>query len=266
MTATRNNSTYDLSLVIPAHNEQDNLQLLIEQIDQSLRQQGANVELILVDDGSTDATRSTAEALMPAHPWVRLLTRDRCQGQSSAMFAGIQAATAPFTATLDADLQNDPADLLGMLHKAQAGEADLVQGDRSRNRKDSTARCYASLIGRTARGLLLGDSVRDTGCSARVMRSDLAKQLPLQYKGMHRFVPVYIAALGGRIVEVPVNHRPRHAGVTKYGVGVISRGFNGLLDCFAVWWMRSRLRKTAATPAGPDALANQSEPTTAEAG
>jgi glycosyltransferase involved in cell wall biosynthesis len=164
------------------------------------------------------------------------------------MSAGIAAATAPFTATLDADLQNDPADLLPMLRKAQSGDADIVQGDRSRNRKDSVARRYASIIGRRARGLLLGDSVRDTGCSARVIRSDLAKQIPLQYKGVHRFVPVYVKALGGRVVEMPVNHRARHAGVTKYGVGVITRGWNGLLDCFAVWWMRNRLRKTDAVP------------------
>lgn len=246
MTGDPVKSTLDLSLVVPAHNEEGNLALLVEQCDKTLRQRGVGLELILIDDGSTDSTRRTAQALMADHPWVRLLSRDRCQGQSSAMYAGIQAAQAPHTATLDADLQNDPADLYDMLQKAQGGEADLVQGDRSRNRKDSVARRYASLVGRTARGLLLGDSVRDTGCSARVMRSDLAKRLPLQYKGMHRFVPVYIAALGGRIVEMPVNHRPRHAGVTKYGVGAISRGWNGLLDCFAVRWMRKRLRETDA--------------------
>lgn len=239
---------YDLSLVVPAHNEEGNIDMLIEQVDKTLRQQGASVELILVDDGSTDGTRKLIQSHMIKHPWVRLIGRDDCQGQSAAMYAGIQAATAPFTATLDADLQNDPADLVAMLKTCQAGGADLVQGDRSRNRRDSVARRYASIIGRRARGLLLGDSVRDTGCSARVMRSDLAKQLPLQYKGMHRFVPVYIKTLGGRIVEMPVNHRPRHAGVTKYGVGAISRGWNGLRDCFAVRWMRSRLRKTDAKP------------------
>lgn len=255
------NTLPDLSLVVPAHNEEGNLALLIEQCEKTLRQRGVNLELILVDDGSTDTTRSTAQSLMVSNSWVKLLTRDQCQGQSSAMYAGIKAASAPFTATLDADLQNDPADLYDMLQTAQAGKADLVQGDRSRNRKDSAARRYASLVGRTARGLILGDSVRDTGCSARVMRSDLAKQLPLQYKGMHRFVPIYIRALGGRIVEMPVNHRPRNAGVTKYGVGAISRGWNGLLDCFAVRWMRNRLRDTQAqqaqatsdiTPGGTD--------------
>ena len=246
----------ELSLVVPAHNEEGNLALLVEQCDKTLRQRGVALELILVDDGSTDDTRAIATDLAKDNPWVVVLSRKQCQGQSSAMFAGIQAATAPHTATLDADLQNDPADLYDMLQKVQAGEADLVQGDRSRNRKDSVARRYASIVGRTARGLLLGDSVRDTGCSARVMRSDLAKQLPLQYKGMHRFVPVYISTLGGKIVEMPVNHRPRHAGVTKYGVGAISRGYNGLRDCFAVRWMRKRLRQTAAerinlTPSEP---------------
>lgn len=257
-----NNPTPDLSLVVPAHNEEDNLALLVEQVDLTLRQKGVDVELVLVDDGSTDATRSTAQSLMVDHPWVRLLTRDHCQGQSSAMYAGIQAAAAPCTATLDADLQNDPADLYEMLKKVQAGEADLVQGDRSHARKDTLARRYASIIGRRARGLILGDSVRDTGCSARVMRSELARQLPLQYKGMHRFVPVYIKTLGGRVIEMPVNHRPRHAGVTKYGVGVVSRGLNGLLDCFAVRWMRNRLRKTLA----PEANAASSSVSESESG
>ncbi len=242
------NPTPDLSLVIPAHNEEGNLAMLVEQVDKSLRQQGVAVELILVDDGSSDDTRRAILRLMNEHTWVRLLARDDCQGQSAAMYAGIHAATAPCTATLDADLQNDPADLLPMLRKVQAGEADLVQGDRSRNRKDTIGRRYASIVGRRARGLLLGDSVRDTGCSARVLRTEFAKQLPLQYKGMHRFVPVYTAILGGRVVEMPVHHRPRHAGVTKYGVGVITRGWNGLLDCFVVWWMRKRLRKTNAKP------------------
>lgn len=241
----------ELSLVIPAHNEEGNVALLAEQVDAALVQQNVDLELILVDDGSTDDTRQAIERLMVEHDWIRLLWRDDCQGQSAAMGAGIAAATGAFTATLDADLQNDPSDLLPMLRKAQAGEADMVQGDRSGDRKDSAARRYASIIGRRARGLLLGDNVRDTGCSARVIRSDLAKQIPLQYKGMHRFVPVYTAALGGKVVEMPVNHRPRHAGVTKYGVGVITRGWNGLLDCFAVWWMRNRLRKTDAQPRVP---------------
>lgn len=235
----------ELSLVIPAHNEEENLDLLVEQIVKSLRDRGVDVELILVDDGSKDATRVKTQALMAANPWIRMIARDQCQGQSSAMYAGIQAATAPCTATLDADLQNDPADLYDMLKKVQSGEADMVQGDRSRNRRDTIARRYASIIGRRARGLILGDSVRDTGCSARVLRTELAQQIPLQYKGMHRFVPVYTKALGGRVIEMPVNHRERHAGVTKYGVGAISRGWCGLLDCFAVRWMRNRLRKTA---------------------
>lgn len=237
-----------LSVVVPAHNEQDNLAMLVEQIDTSLRQKGVDTELVLVDDGSTDQTRSVAEALIADNPWVRLLHRAQCAGQSSAMYAGIQASRAPWIATLDADLQNDPADLLPMLERVEAGEADMVQGDRSANRKDSIARRYASIVGRSARRMLLGDGVRDTGCSARVMNAEYARQIPLQYKGMHRFFPVYVAALGAKVVEHPVHHRPRHAGVTKYGVGVISRGYNGLIDCFAVSWMRKRLRDTDAHP------------------
>ncbi|MGB0767625.1 MAG: glycosyltransferase family 2 protein, partial [Phycisphaeraceae bacterium] len=179
-------STPRLSVVVPAHNEEDNLALLVEQMDLTIRQKGVDAELILVDDGSTDKTKQIAQNLMKDHHWVRLLHRPQCAGQSSAMYAGIQAADAPWIATLDADLQNDPADLLPMLERVEAGEADMVQGDRSANRRDTIARRYASIVGRTARRMLLGDGVRDTGCSARVMKASYAKQIPLQYKGMHR--------------------------------------------------------------------------------
>ena len=236
----------ELSIVIPALNEQDNVGPLVEQVEQTIRARGIDAELIVVDDGSTDATLPRLRALAASRPWLVVLHRDVPRGQSSAMAAGIAAATAPFVATLDADLQNDPAELPDMLAKLKREGVDLVQGDRSANRQDHAIRKFGSAVGRRSRKLVLGDRVRDTGCSARVMRAEYARRLPLQFKGMHRFIPAFVGLLGGRVVEVPVVHRPRAAGTTKYGLGLLSRGPSGLLDLLAVRWMRSRVRETAA--------------------
>ncbi len=236
----------ELSVVIPALNEVENVAALVEQVDDAVRNKGVDAELILIDDGSTDGTSQKLLELAATRPWLRVLRREKPQGQSAAMYAGIQAARGTYIATLDADLQNDPADLPGMLEMLKKTGADFVQGDRSRNRQDTFMRRRASCIGRTARRLLLGDTVRDTGCSARVLKASFAKQLPLQYKGMHRFFPAYATILGATIVEYPVTHRPRIAGQTKYGVGVLTRGVGGLHDLLAVRWMRKRLRNVAA--------------------
>lgn len=243
----------ELSIVVPALNEADSVGPLIEQVEQAVRQQGIDAQLIIVDDGSTDATPTHLVTLAAARPWLLVLRRASPRGQSAAMAAGIAAAGAPLIATLDADLQNDPADLVAMFQLVRDGEADLVQGDRSHDRQDSLVRKLGSLVGRLCRRAVLGDRVRDTGCSARVMRRELAAKLPLQYRGMHRFIPAYTRLLGGRIVEVPVRHRPRQAGASKYGLGLLSRGPAGLCDLFAVAWMIRRYRDTEARPRTADA-------------
>lgn len=234
-----------LSVVVPALNEQDNVTPLVEQIGQVMRDAGISFELIVVDDGSTDRTLESLKQLQADRPWLRVLHRVEPKGQSAAMYAGIQAARGGCIATLDADLQNDPADLPGMLAKIDAGEADMVQGDRSANRNDHAIRKIGSVIGRKARLWVLGDPVRDTGCSARVLKAEYAKQFPLQFKGMHRFMPAYARMLGARIVEVPVNHHARQSGTTKYGMGLLSRGPAGLMDLFSVRWMTNRYRDTS---------------------
>ena len=231
-----------LSIVVPALNEQDNVTPLVEQIGQVMHDASVRFELIVVDDGSTDQTLTCLKQLQANRPWLRVLHRPKPRGQSAAMYAGIQAARGGCIATLDADLQNDPADLPGMLTKIDAGEADMVQGDRSANRNDHAIRKIGSLIGRKARLWVLGDPTRDTGCSARVVRAEYAKPFPLQFKGMHRFMPAYARMLGARIVEVPVNHHARQSGDTKYGMGLLSRGPAGLMDLFAVRWMTRRYK------------------------
>ncbi len=251
----------ELCIVIPALNEQDNVGPLVEQVESGIRAQGVDAQLIIVDDGSTDATPQRLAELSARHAWLLVLRREAARGQSAAMRAGIAAADAPYIATLDADLQNDPADLVAMLRRVRDGEADLVQGDRSRARQDALVRKIGSLIGRKARLWVLGDSVRDTGCSARVMRAAYAKALPLQFKGMHRFIPAFTRLIGGRITEMPVTHRPRVAGTSKYGLGLLSRGPAGLYDLIAVRWMVKRYRDCAVqqTPApGTDPGTNPS--------
>ena len=232
----------ELSVVVPALNEVDNVGPLVDEIDQNVRGTGLDAELIVVDDGSTDGIDAKLRELQNGRPWLRVLRREKPQGQSSAMYAGIQASRGAYVATLDADLQNDPADLPKMLQMLKEKGVDFVQGDRSRDRKDTFMRRRASAIGRGTRKAILKDPIRDTGCSARVLKASVAKRLPLMYKGMHRFFPAYAARLGATIAEYPVTHRARTAGVTKYGVGPLSRGLAGLFDTLAVRWMGKRLR------------------------
>ena len=247
-----------LSVVVPALDEEGNVAALADEFERGVLAAGVRAELIVVDDGSRDATGDRLRALRAGRPWLRVLRRDRPQGQSAAMAAGVLAARGAYVAFLDADLQNDPADLPAMLAKLQGegpdGEGlDLVQGDRSRDRRDNAVRRLGSRVGRLSRRLVLGDRVRDTGCSARVLRVEFARRLPLAYRGMHRFVPATVAMLGGRVAEVPVRHRPRSAGETKYGLGLLSRGPSGLLDLLAVRWMRGRLRDVSAREEPPPA-------------
>ncbi len=242
-----------LSVVVPALNEQDNVQPLVEKIAKVMQDADVSFELIIVDDGSSDATLDRLKQLQTDRPYLRVLHRPEPRGQSAAMFAGIQAADGACIATLDADLQNDPADLPGMLAKIEAGDADMVQGDRSANRNDHAIRKFGSVVGRKARLWVLGDPARDTGCSARVVRADIAKQFPLQFKGIHRFMPAYASMLGARITEVPVTHHARNAGETKYGMGLLSRGPAGLMDLLAVRWMTKRYKDTATEPIEPNA-------------
>ncbi|MCA9304849.1 MAG: hypothetical protein KC996_12070, partial [Phycisphaerales bacterium] len=147
------------------------------------------------------------------------------------------------------DLQNDPADFPKMLTLLEERNADFVQGDRSaaRAQGDAKIRQIGSWVGRKFRLWLLGDTIRDTGCSLRIMKREIALQLPLEFRGMHRFIPATARHLGYTVVEMPVAHRPRHAGEPKYGMGITKRALPGLVDCFAVRYMRKRRRPVTST-------------------
>ena len=158
------------------------------------------------------------------------------------MNAGIRASRGELIAMLDADLQNDPADLSKLIATLRSEGADLVQGDRSQVRKDGAVRAVSSVVGRLFRRWLLADTIRDTGCSLRVMRREVAMAIPLEYRGMHRFIPITARQLRYHVVEIPVGHRARTAGKTKYGI--MNRAIPGLIDCLVVRWMRNRRRPT----------------------
>lgn len=243
----------ELSIIAPAHNEEENVGPLVEEIHAALAgfvELAGRFEAIIVDDGSTDRTLERLTSLMTVRQWLRVVRMmdtppGRGHGQSAAFHAGLRHARGEIVALLDADLQNDPADLPRILEIMRQTGADLVQGDRSLNRRDTAGRRAASWVGRSFRRLLLADSIRDTGCSLRVMRREVALAIPLEFHGMHRFIPLTARQLGYTVIETPVSHRPRTAGAAKYGV--FNRALPGLLDCLAVRWMHRRRRPTRAS-------------------
>jgi dolichol-phosphate mannosyltransferase len=220
-----------LSIIVPLYNEEDNVAELQHQIAEALK--GYAYELVLVDDGSTDAT----VARVQPGPEVRLLEFEKNAGQSAAMHAGLNAAKGAVLVTLDGDLQNDPADIPAMIQRLNEGY-DLVCGYRAK-RKDTAFKLLQSRIANAVRGRFIGDHVRDTGCTLKVMRRECREAL-LLFHGMHRFIPALIGSMGWRVTEMPVNHRARIHGVSKYGFG--NRAWRATMDMFGVRWLNSRRR------------------------
>jgi glycosyltransferase involved in cell wall biosynthesis len=219
----------DFSVVIPLYNEADNVAILQKEIQEALV--GRNYELILVDDGSTDGT----VARIARNPEVRVLEFEKNAGQSAAMLAGMNAAAGRVVVLLDGDLQNDPRDIPLLLAEVEKG-ADLACGYRA-HRRDTMVKKLTSRIANSVRSRFIGDGVRDTGCTLKAMRRECVSAL-VPFKGVHRFIPALVKNSGYRLVEVPVNHRSRQFGVSKYGLG--NRAFRATADMFAVRWLQSR--------------------------
>ena len=218
-----------ISVVIPLYNEQDNIEPLQNEVAAALA--GIDHELILVDDCSSDDTVKR----IARRPEVRVIEFAKNTGQSAAMYAGIYAAKGEVIVLLDGDRQNDPADIPALLAEIEKG-ADLVCGYRA-NRKDTTFKRVQSRIANFVRSRFTGDGVRDTGCTLKAMRRECREAL-VPFHGMHRFIPALVKGMGYRLAEVPTQHRPRVAGVSKYGFG--NRAWKATCDMFAVKWLLSR--------------------------
>lgn len=222
-------NTPDFSVVIPLYNEADNVAILQKEVGDALA--GHNYELILVDDGSTDETVPRIDR----KPEVRVLQFKKNAGQSAAMLAGMQAAQAPIVVLLDGDLQNDPRDIPLLLAEINKG-ADLACGYRAK-RRDTVVKKITSRVANFVRSRFVGDGVRDTGCTLKAMRRQCVGAL-IPFKGVHRFIPALVKNAGYRVVEIPVNHRARQYGVSKYGLG--NRAIRATTDMLGVRWLQSR--------------------------
>jgi dolichol-phosphate mannosyltransferase len=238
----------DLSVVFPVFNEEENLPILMGEITRALGGTPWSYEVIAVDDGSRDNSLLVLDELRAVHPQLRVLTFTKNSGQTAALDAGWRAARGRYVISLDADLQNDPADIPGMVHKLEESGVDMVIGVRV-NRHDTWSRRMQSKIGNGVRNWLTHDQVTDTGCSLKLVKREAVEKVKL-FTGMHRFLPTLVRLQGYKVNEMPVNHRARQFGVSKYGA--MNRAFRGLVDCLAVRWMGSRLLKYEVSEIHPD--------------
>jgi len=221
-----------VSVVVPLYNEEENVPILQSELNAALRD--IDHEVIFVDDGSADRTVERIEIASG----VRIIRFQKNAGQSAAMYAGLQAARGGILVLIDGDLQNDPADIPKLIAGISRG-ADLVCGYRAQ-RRDTRVKQLTSRIANAVRSRYTKDGVRDTGCTLKAMRRECVGAL-VPFKGMHRFIPALIKDAGYQLVEIPVNHRPRRFGQTKYGLG--NRAVRATVDMFGVRWLLSRRLK-----------------------
>jgi dolichol-phosphate mannosyltransferase len=255
----------DLSIVIPVKNEAGNIAPLVAEIGAALDGKGVDYEIVYVNDGSDDATAAQLTRLRAANLRLRVLTHARSCGQSAAVRSGVRAARAPWIATLDGDGQNDPADLPSLWQIAKAAPADpplLIAGHRAL-RQDSWSKRRASKIANAIRRRMLHDDTPDTGCGLKLFPRALFLELPY-FDHMHRFLPALVLREGGIVRSLPVNHRPRERGVSKYGV--FDRLWVGISDLFGVMWLRRRqsLPVLVGEEAGDHPIAARRQPAPAD--
>ncbi len=244
----------ELSVVVPLHNEADNLSRLTGEIRRALEGR-VDYEIVYVDDGSDDDSAEGLARLAGEEPRIRVVRHGKRAGQSAAIASGVRAARAPWIATLDGDGQNDPADILPMLEMARNSSAPpplrpaaspplrLIIGNR-RQRRDRWDKRLAGRIANAIRSQVLGDGTPDTGCGLKLFERSAFMSVP-HFDHMHRYLPALFLRSGWGVASVPVNHRPRGSGHSHYGV--LDRLWVGLLDLPGVWWlMRRQIRPAIA--------------------
>ncbi len=226
----------DVSIVIPVYNEHENLPDLVGQVEQAMASAGVDWELICVDDGSRDGSDRLLAELAGSRPWLRPLFLNRNYGQSTAMQAGFDAARGATLITLDGDLQNDPADIPRLLKVLEANpDIDILSGWRKDRQDKAVSRRIPSMMANRLISRVTGVSLHDYGCSLKLYRREALQHVKI-YGELHRFIPALAGQFGARVMELPVNHRARTRGKSKYG---IDRTIRVLLDLL---WVKFLLR------------------------
>jgi dolichol-phosphate mannosyltransferase len=228
----------ELSIVIPVFNEEENLPILLDELARTLDSVNKPYEIICVNDASTDASAAMLAQLQSRYASLRVLTHRINSGESAGEATGFKHARGEIIVTMDADLQNDPADIPLFL-AALTDDVDCVCGVR-RTRKDDVIKRLSSNIANKFRNTMIGDNIHDAGCTYRIMRRRALAEMVV-FNGMHRFLPAILKAQGYTVQEIEVNHRPRLKGYSKYGVG--NRLWRGILDCLAIRWYQARALK-----------------------
>jgi len=230
-------ASLDLSIVVPVYNEEENLPLLWPELREVLEPTGLRYEVIFVDDGSRDRSAEIVREFRERDGRVRLVRLKANAGETAATDAGLKAGRGRHVVVMDADLQNDPRDIPAMLR--QLDQWDAVTGWRvNRAAGDSWVRRLSSRVANRVRNRLSEETIRDSGCTFRAFRRECLRDLVL-YEGFHRFIPTLLRMRGFRVLEVPVNHRPRRFGESKYGIG--NRALRAFVDLLVVRWMKDRL-------------------------
>jgi len=224
----------DISIVIPVYNEVDNLRPLAEKIVAAMEPLGKSYEVLLVDDGSKDGSTERIREIAADDSRFKLVKLKKNSGQTAAMDAGFKTSKGDAVVTLDADLQNDPADIPKVLELLS--DYDMVCGIRVK-RQDNILRRITSRMGNYVKNKVAGEKIRDTGCSLKAYRGECIRGIKL-YNGMHRFLPTLAGIEGYTVTQVPVGHHPRFAGKAKYGLW--NRAFKVMTDLLAVRWMKMR--------------------------
>lgn len=222
------------SIVVPVNNEAENLPVLMSEISTVISKLEGTAETIFIDDGSTDDSFAVMNRLKRKYHGLRIIKLDHCYGQTAALDAGFRQAVGDIIITMDADLQNDPADIPRLLEYYP--RYDVITGCR-RARQDNLAKRLSSKTANFVRNRLTWENIRDTGCSLKIYKAEYVKRLKL-FHGLHRFLPTLCKLEGARVIEVEVAHRPRRFGRTHYGI--MNRAFRALKDALAVRWMGQR--------------------------